>query len=173
MERSAFYIDYPEMFAKKWDSVSLHASWLNTPADFKQHYIAYRKDDTNFNLSPNLYFQTLYFNFNSISKKYIKPAGLTYSLTSNTSNLYVTGNDYFKAKVSVENNENFQTVNDAFTLFTKNGEVFESNLSINNSSFTTGKNGPIKLSLNQSFLHALFPKVYALALSTITSSIFA
>ena len=166
MERSAFYIDYPEMFAKKWDSVSLHASWLNTPADFKQHYIAYRKDDTNFNLSPNLYFQTLYFNFNSISKKYIKPAGLTYSLTSNTSNLYVTGNDYFKAKVSVENNENFQTVNDAFTLFTKNGEVFESNLSINNSSFTTGKNGPIKLSLNQSFLHALFPKVYALALST-------
>ena len=165
MERSAFYIDYPEMFAKKWDSVSLHASWLNTPTDFKQHYIAYRKDDNNFNLSPNLYYQTLYFNFNSISKKYIKPAGLTYNLTSTPNNIYVTGNDYFKAKVSIENNENLVTVNDYFILFTKNGEIFESNLSINNSSFTTGKNGPIKLSLNQSFLHALFPKVYALALS--------
>src|SRR5690606_40733506 len=68
MERSAFYIDYPEMFGKKWDTVSLHASWLNTPADFKQHYIAYRKDGTNFNLSPNLYFQTLYFNFNADRK---------------------------------------------------------------------------------------------------------
>ncbi|MDP2686425.1 MAG: baseplate J/gp47 family protein [Aequorivita sp.] len=166
MERSAFYIDYPEMFDKKWDTLSLHASWLNTPPDFKQHYIAYRKDDTNFNLSPNLYFQTLYFNFNAVSKKYAQPAGLTYNLTLSPNNLYVTGNDYFKAKVSVENNENLITVNEAFTLFTKNENVFESDLSINNNNFTTGKNGPIKLSLNQSFLHALFPKVYALALST-------
>lgn len=166
MERSAFYIDYPEMFSKKWNTVSLHASWLNTPSDFKQHYIAYRKDDNNFNLSPNLYFQTLYFNFNTVTKKYAKPAGLTFNPTSSPSNLYVTGNDYFKAKVSVENNENLVTVNGAFPLFTKNGELFESNLSINNANYTTGKNGPIKLSLNQSFLHALFPKVYALALST-------
>lgn len=166
MERSAFYVDYPEMFGKKWDTLSLHASWLNTPPDFKQHYIAYRKDDTNFNLSPNLYFQTLYFNFNAVSKKYAQPAGLTYNLTLSPNNLYVTGNDYFKAKVSVENNENLVTVNEAFTLFTKNENVFESDLSINNNNYTTGKNGPIKLSLNQSFLHALFPKVYALALST-------
>src|SRR5690606_34834375 len=86
MERSAFYIDYPEMFGKKWDTVSLHATWLNTPSDFKQHYIAYRKYDNNFNLSPNLYYQTLYFNYNSISKKYIKPAGLTYNLTSTPNN---------------------------------------------------------------------------------------
>lgn len=166
MERSAFYIDYPEMFNKKWDTASLHASWLNTPADFKQHYIAYRKDDTNFNLSPNLYFQTLYFDFNNVSKKYAKPSGLSFNLTSSPNNLYVTGNDYFTTKVSIENNENLVTVNDAFPLFTKNGEVFESDLSINNSNYTTGENGPIKLSLNQSFLHALFPKVYALALST-------
>ncbi|MDX1783555.1 MAG: phage baseplate protein, partial [Aequorivita vladivostokensis] len=166
MERSAFYIDYPEMFSKKWNTVSLHASWLNTPSDFKQHYIAYRKDDNNFNLSPNLYFQTLYFNFNTVTKKYAKPSGLTFNPTSSPSNLYVTGNDYFKAKVSVENNENLVTVNNAFPLFSKNGELYESNLSINNANYTTGKNGPIKLSLNQSFLHALFPKVYALALST-------
>lgn len=166
MERSAFYIDYPEMFSKKWDTVSLHASWLNTPADFKQHYIAYRKDDTNFNLSPNLYFQTLYFNFNAVSKKYIQPSGETFNLTLSPNNLYVTGNDYFKAKVSVENNESLVTVNDAFPLFTKNGEIFESNLSVTNTNYTTGKNGPIKLSLNQSFLHTLFPKVYALALKT-------
>ena len=166
MERSAFYIDYPEMFSKKWDTVFLHASWLNTPADFKQHYIAYRRDDNNFNLSPNLYFQTLYFNFNTVTKKYAEPSGLTFSPTSSFSNLYVTGNDYFKAKVSIENNENLVTVNDGFTLFTKRGDVFESNLALNNTNYTTGKNGPIKLSLNQSFLHALFPKVYALALST-------
>lgn len=166
MERSAFYIDYPELFRKKWDTLSLRATWLNTPADFKQHYIAYRRDDANFNLSPNLYFQTLYFDFNTVTKKYAKPSGLTFNPTSSPSNLYVTGNDYFKAKVSVENNENLVTVNGAFPLFNKNGELFESNLSIINANYTTGKNGPIKLSLNQSFLHQLFPKVYALALST-------
>ncbi|SRX54965.1 baseplate J/gp47 family protein [Aequorivita sp. CIP111184] len=166
MERSAFYIDYPEMFSKKWDTVSLHASWLNTPADFKQHYIAYRKDDTNFNLSPKLYYQTVYFGFNATTKKYLEPSGSKFGPTSSPSNLYVTGNDYFKVKVSIENNENLVTVNDASKLFTKNGEIFESNLAINNANYTTVENGPIKLSLNQSFLHALFPKVYALALST-------
>lgn len=166
MERSAFYIDYSEAFNKKWDTLSIHASWLNTPNDFKNHYIAYRRDENNFNLSPNLYYKTLYYNFNVGTKVYAKPAGLTFGPTISPSNLYVTGDDYFKAKVSVENNENLVSVNDTFPLFTKNGSIFETNLSLNNANYTTGKNGPIKLSLNQSFLHALFPKVYALALTT-------
>ncbi|WGF91815.1 baseplate J/gp47 family protein [Aequorivita marisscotiae] len=166
MERSAFYIDYPEVFAKKWDNITINATWLNTPNDFKEHYIAYRRDENNFNLSPNLYFKTLYYNFNVGTKIYAKPAGLTYTPTANTSNLYVTGNDYFKAKIAVENNEDFINVNSAFSLFNKNGNIFEANLSLNNTNYTTGKNGPIKMSLNQPFLHALFPKVYALALTT-------
>ncbi|MCG2418342.1 baseplate J/gp47 family protein [Aequorivita sp. F47161] len=166
MERSAFYINYPEAFGKKWDEITINASWLNTPNDFKDHYIAYRRDDNNINLSPNLYFKTLYYNFNIGTNNYAKPAGKNFSPTTNSSNLYVTGNDYFKTKVSVENNENLATVQNAFTLFTKNGNVFETNLKLENTNYTTGKNGPIKLSLNQSFLHTLFPKVYALALST-------
>ncbi|MAP80897.1 MAG: phage baseplate protein [Aequorivita sp.] len=166
MVRSAFYINYPEAFNKNWKDISIHATWLNTPADFKNHYIAYRRDDNNLNLSPNLYYKTLYFNFNTVSKIYAKPAGLNFSPTTNSSNLYVTGNDYFKAKVSVENNESLKSVKNAYPLFTKNGSIFETNLRLDNANYTTGKNGPIKLSLNQSFLHAIFPKVYALALST-------
>ncbi|MEZ4875158.1 MAG: baseplate J/gp47 family protein [Flavobacteriaceae bacterium] len=166
LERSSFYLNYEELFQKKWTQFSVDAVWLNTPNSFKDHYTAYTKDDSNFNLSPQLYYQTLYHNYNPTTKLYSKPSGSITSkdIKSGSSNIYVTGDDYFKAKVSLEDEEVYKVVNAAFTLFQKNGELFESHLSINNAGYKTGENGPVKLSLNQSFLHSLYPKVYALAL---------
>lgn len=167
--RSAFYIGYEEAFQKKWDNISVNAVWLNTPDDFKDHYLAYRKDDTNTNLTPQLYYQTLYHEFNVGTGKYkdITKDTPIQKATLNVSNLYVTGNNYFTAKVSVIDKEEVTPVPGNLTLFTdsNNDKVFETDLSVNNSNYTTGENGPIKLSLNQSFLHSVYPKVYALALT--------
>jgi len=167
VKRSAFYIHHEEAFQKKWDEVSINATWLNTPDNFKDHYIAYRKDDGNSNLSPLLYYQTLYHNYNPTTKKYTETGGSSpiKNVTNSASNLYVTGDDYFTAKVSINNEEVLEDINASYDLFTKSGDFYKTNLIVSNNNYTTGENGPIKFSLNQSFLHSLFPKIYALALS--------
>ena len=168
VQRSSFYVDYDELFQKKWSNFKVDAVWLNTPNSFKEHYIAYTKDDNNLSLSPSLYYQTLYHTYNPATKKYTKPSGtiLATDIKSGSNNIYVTGDNYFTAKVSLKNEEIQKMVDTNFELFDKNGELFESHLSVNNTNFTTGENGPLKLSLNQSFLHSVYPKVYALALTT-------
>ncbi|MEM7084581.1 MAG: baseplate J/gp47 family protein [Bacteroidota bacterium] len=169
VERSAFYIDYDEVFQKEWIDIDIKATWLNTPDDFKDHYFAYRKDKDNKNLTPELYYRTLYHTYDADAETYsfTKTNEVILNATSNPSNLYVTGNDYFSAKVSVLDEEILKPLPTDLTLFTGPDEnsVFETKLPISNSGYTTGKNGPIKLSLNQSFLHSVFPRVYALSLT--------
>ncbi|MEZ4858751.1 MAG: baseplate J/gp47 family protein [Flavobacteriaceae bacterium] len=166
LERSSFYVDYEELFQKKWSNVKLDAVWLNTPNSFKDHYAAYTRDDNNFNLSPQLYYQTLYHTYNPTTKVYSKPSGAipATALKSGANNVYVTGDDYFTVNITLKDEEVVKTVNSNFTLFQKNGVLFETHLSANNANYKTGENGPLKLSLNKSFLHSLYPKVYALAL---------
>ncbi|HAT65150.1 MAG TPA: hypothetical protein DCS66_11200, partial [Flavobacteriaceae bacterium] len=107
VQRSSFYVDYDELFQKKWSNFKVDAVWLNTPNSFKEHYIAYTKDDNNLSLSPSLYYQTLYHTYNPATKKYTKPSGtiLATDIKSGSNNIYVTGDNYFTAKVSLKNEE--------------------------------------------------------------------
>lgn len=166
IEKSAFYVDYPEAFSKKWTNIQLSGAWLNTPADFKEHYIAYRNNNSSRNLSPNLYYKTLYQDFTGGVFQTIKMNG-DFKLTATTpSNLYVDNNNYFKAKATINNNETTDTLTSNLVLFTSESDHFQLKLSVNDKpSYVIGKTGPLKLSLNQSFLHAIFPQVYALALT--------
>ncbi len=160
MERSAFYVGYPEMFGKAWKKFNILAKWLNTPTDFEQHYIAYRKDDSNVNLSPQLYYQTLYYKYEN--NQYKKPTNSPYAPNIEKRNKYVTGDEYFKATVSVGSIAEAQSVQ----LFQKReNNVFETEFSFHNNGGSPGKEERIKLSLNQSFLHSVYPKIYALALA--------
>ena len=167
LQRSAFYIDYPEAFDKAWDSITVDASWLNTPSDFKQHYYAYRKDNLNSNLSPLLYYQTLYHTYDINTKTYAASpvSGSIKTPVESPSNLYVTGDDYFTAKLQIEDKETYKVVSGATELFTPAGDTFNLEFTVPNTGYETGKNGPLKLSLNQSFLHSLFPRIYALAIT--------
>jgi len=175
VERSAFYIDYDEVFQKEWTHIDIKAIWLNTPDNFKDHYFAYRRDKNNKNLTPELYYRTLYHTYDSDAETYsfTQTNEAILGATSNPSNLYVTGNDYFSAKVSVLDEEVLKPLPKDLILFTDDNTdfVFETNLPIDNSGYTTGKNGPIKLSLNQSFLHCVFPRVYALSLTSTSDTL--
>lgn len=169
MNRSAFHLGYSEAFNKYWKNVSIEAQWLNTPNSFKDHYIAYRRDGNNLNLSQQLYVKTMYYGYNANTGNYTEPSGeiQAKNFTSGTSNLYVDSDAYFKAKLTIDDREVPHTINSALSLFTKSGDVFKTNVSINNNSYETVNNKtPLKLSLNQSFLHSLYPKVYALALTS-------
>lgn len=167
MKRSAFYVGHDELFSKNWKNLSINASWLNTPDSFKEHYLGYRKDNQSLNLSPQRYYETLYFEYDNSSKVYIDNTGTAEikKLTDSSFNIYVDGDDYFKAKVTLPDEDTIKTIDNQFELFQKSVDTYHFQLNVNNSNLTTGKNGPLKLSLNQSFLHKLFPKVYALALS--------
>lgn len=166
IEKSAFYIEYPEAFQKRWSTIQLSGAWLNTPSDFKEHYIAYRNNNSSRNLSPNLYYKTLYQDFTGGAFQTIKMDG-EFKLTANTStNLYVNDNSYFKAKVTLNNNQTTDAVNPSLVLFSSESDHFQLKLSVTDKpNYVTGKTDSLKLSLNQSFLHAIFPQVYALALT--------
>ncbi|WP_147676394.1 baseplate J/gp47 family protein [Algibacter pacificus] len=157
IKNSSFTIDYPEAFSKQWSSIELKGLWLNTPLDFKNHYLAYRKNDTNRNLTPLLYHNLLY--------KSATPntLGIKTPSSDTPNNIYVDGNNYFNSKVTLKTD----TIVDASKiLFTKNGDQFKFGLKIDyKSPFETSKKGPLKIALNQSFLHKIFPQVYALALT--------
>lgn len=165
--RSSFYVDIPEAFNKNWRKITIKSLWLNTPSDFSEHYVAYRKNNTSKNLSPAIYQKVLYQEFSG--GVYQDPEILNGVKTPATTptNIYVYNHDYFKTKVTINNNEKTDVINPNLSLFKETKEGFELELTIEpKTTYEIGKTGPLKLSLNQSFLHSIFPQVYALALTS-------
>ncbi len=153
VRHSNFYINYPEVFSKKWRSIDVNLKWKNTPKDFKDWYGAYIK-----------------------TQRLATKKSVYQSQMKNVTNseLIVTGDAYFTAKKGVLHKEDWKDEAILQTLFTKivaeDGEVtedFESNIKwTNNSIFEIDKTGPMRLSLQQTFLHELYPRLYALALTS-------
>lgn len=78
-------------------------------------------------------------------------------------NLIVKENSHFKADIEIQHKNRWENVKDNHVLFTEDGVGFKSEFTVQNTNYETGKNGPVRMSLNQSFYHELFPRIYALA----------
>jgi hypothetical protein len=78
-------------------------------------------------------------------------------------NLIVKEDSHFKADIEIQHKAKWEDVKDDHVLFTEDGVGFKSEFSVQNTNYETGKNGPVRMSLNQSFYHELFPRIYALA----------
>jgi len=178
-KRSNFYIDYPEAFSKNWSKITAELLWKDTPALFKKHYFAYRGDDGDTN-STSSYFDSIFtekgsaaLRANAINQPedgertlIARAAAPEYVIDPNPDNLIVPSESHFKATSSVLNKEIWDNQDPSVNLFTKKNGLHYTDLNITNKNYEVDKSGPIKLSLNQSFLHDLFPKIYALALSS-------
>nr|WP_315157158.1 baseplate J/gp47 family protein [uncultured Flavobacterium sp.] len=149
---SNFYIKYKEAFSKNWGNIDVSISWKNTPVSFQEHYKTYKNSSIN-SISPVFFITNL---INSTTKALIPAGGI------------VTNDDYFKYDLDILSNNVWVENKNNETLFTKNADTFKTNFSISNSnpSFKTEKNGQLKMTLKTSFLHSLYPKIYALALSS-------
>ncbi len=165
VKRSNFYVGYPELFKKTWKNIDVEINWKNTPEKdeldettdaFVNLYFAYR---TNYIYKANStgFFSAMFKYFDLEEKWGIDPL---------PTNLIVKNNEYFKADVEIQNKEVWDPVEKDLVLFNENGELFQTKFSVPNVSYETDKNGPVRLSLNQSFLHELFPRIYALAFSS-------
>ena len=153
LKKSNFYIDYPEVFSKQWSHININMLWKNTPEDFKVWYQAYLK------------------NHRIGTKRGTYLTAVTGTIAS--SNLIVSGADHFKAEKAIKHKEQWSESSDLQKLFTikpkKNDTdtdvVYECNVTLTNDAYTIDKTGPVRLSLEQTFLHELFPRLYALSIT--------
>jgi hypothetical protein len=148
VDSSNFLIKYNEAFTKKWENINIDILWKNTPVDFVEHYKAYKTTA-----------------LNTISVGAFKSSVLNASNGFISTGGIVTANSYFQYQPAILSNNIWQNYGSAATLFTATNP-FKTTLNIANSNFITEKNGQLKLTLTKSFLHKLYPKIYALALST-------
>ncbi|WP_426278705.1 baseplate J/gp47 family protein [Chryseobacterium sp. S-02] len=137
---SNFYIKYPEMFSKKWVSADITINWKNAPDSIKDLYNGYViQPGQNISLGD---FQTL------------------------EASSIVSSDAYFKADAALLEKEVwYEKVND-LELFKKVEGVYKTQFSINNTSNESGTSESIRLTLNQSSLHDVYPKLYTLVLSS-------
>lgn len=180
VKKSNFYVGYPELFKKNWSDLDFEIEWKNTPSNFKELYYAYR-ESYRYKLTPTVFLDIMG-TYKDISPETpdkvekielpisAKVSDISKIFEIGESDLIVENDDYFKADVQILNKEDWETVGggENLKLFENKDSdgVYKTNVEISNSSYQEDKNGPVRLSLKQSFLHELFPRIYALAFSS-------
>ncbi len=142
IKNANFYINYEEVFAKAWNEITVNFSWKNTPENgFNDWYDAYKK-----NAIPG----------------------------ESAEGVIVENDAHFTALKEILHKENWiPDTSDTQVLFTKEEDTSVYNCAVqigNTQGFEVDKTGPIRLRLNTSFLHDLFPKLYASSLIGNTTS---
>lgn len=170
VKRSNFIIGYSELFMKNWKNITVNIDWKNTPDSFVDLYYAYRTNyitKTSHSTFLSGMFMMELANIPPLDYEFAfkNNIGKILGIEQNPKNLIVGNNNYFKARLEVLHKEIWNKEGD-ITMFTPDGEGFKAEFDIANKGYETGKNGPIRLSLNQSFLHELFARIYALAFSS-------
>jgi len=138
---SNFYIKYPEMFAKKWDSASVTINWKNTPDSIKNLY-------TGYTIKPN----------DLVSKTIFSAA--------RTKSPFVINDDYFKANASLLEKEGWAIKATDIELYQKTETGYQTYFAIKNTNPVAGTSESIRLTLKQSALQDVYPKLYTLAITS-------
>lgn len=186
---SNFRVNYDEMFKKKWSLLNLNFKWLNTPDDFRDLYFAYRSDKfkSYSEFKKNIYtasttnVKDLIQNsltledegqlkdlFEKLDLEKLSFDSGNFTLNNNPINLIVKDANHFKATAKVESdNGNDSSV--SFALFNANEENYNATLSYVNNKTKPGE-AALELSLQQSFYHEMYPRIYSLAIANNTES---
>lgn len=172
-KNSSFIINYPEIFSKKWIEADINIKWKNTPVSFENHYAAYKESFLE-TISKKIFIDAMSIADDSKTKRIEKQpedseesAKKIESIAVNTNPIVIK--DYFKATLSILNKEVWVDQNKAVNLFDgpDKDKLFESKINVKGGDYFIDKSGPIRLTLNQSFLHSLFPKIYTLAIMNV------
>lgn len=154
---SHFYIGYPELFEKNWSTISLDLSWKDKPADLSAHYAAYLK-------------------------KFIDQNSSDYQVTGeeSVSERKIGGDDHFTVKLQyLQDNSWYPASGDV-----AGRELFSAPLELKpdaagrpeqrkktehgfrrkEEAFSVStRSGYLRITLEQSFLHEHFARLYTLA----------
>jgi len=184
-KNSSFIINYPEIFSKKWTDVDINIKWKNTPLSFETHYASYKESfletiskqsfiDAIFSDDSNVTTMNANQPEDGIAKRSApepKIATETTDPPTTNPNGPIVVDGYFKATLSVLNKEVWEEQNNAVNLFDDpdKDKLYETNVHVDGSTYAIDKSGPIRLTLNHSFLHSLFPRIYTLAIMNIAA----
>lgn len=180
---SNLVIDQNEIFQKNWNSIDVQIKWQNTPENFVTWYEAYQADLIG-NLSPKNYSDSQVVRYSGGSaptKGQSSQAEFMVMLESARTKNGAGNNPIIKRTSDFKALKYVKSNNEWIDAPTGNGrivELFQAQNStdgvnyecrfqiFNPSTISTEPAGPIKLSLNTSFMHDLYPQLYAIALSS-------
>ncbi|MDH4474082.1 MAG: baseplate J/gp47 family protein [Fluviicola sp.] len=179
---SSFSVFNQEMSEKKWATMSVQLKWKKTPLSFKLHYSVYDSsfiagltkekyeemfEDYDPNASDQVYF-SLFSSFGLDRETRDFQAKLRTRSAENTS-VYkpiVTSNQYFEVEPQLFYKEKWVGNGTKVRLFDQESDSsFTSTFKLSDNNYVRGETGPIRIKLDQSFLHELYPSMYAIALS--------
>ncbi len=183
---SSFYIKYPEWEFKQPTHIHIKGIWSNTPdtstknppEHFKDWYFGYRDLGGNY-LSKDNYLSQHFTPVTTLEQP-IKlfmwqPSGLKGPLLGNQikvneepENLIVSGDDYFKASVFAGDGNSWTNYTEEKALFEYDSGTYRADMTITPKSGKSAiaARGGVKVTLLQSFLHDLYPRLYALAMAS-------
>ncbi|WP_024769971.1 baseplate J/gp47 family protein [Aquimarina macrocephali] len=176
---SSFKMNYPEAFLKKWETINVNIKWKNTPDSFVKLYEAYKSVYLK-GTSRNIFMDGMFIDPNAADLSANQPEDGIDNMTTestetdivlntNVEDLIVKDDDHFKARLAVFHKEEWDNESNPENVILfedPDDDLYETNFSVDGSSYEIGKSGPLRLTLNQSFLHFLFPRIYTLALSS-------
>lgn len=183
---SSFSFYSEEAFSKNWSEIDFKMKWKNTPADFTAHYAAYEERFVG-RISTNAYTSALSgFDWGSNGDKIVnkyKDNGWFFNPLTQSSrplfdriaevdpveNVYVPivgTEDYFQIQSDIRSQGEWKKI-DTRHLFNEEPltGVFGTNYTFKDIE-NKDKTSPIRLQLNQSFLHEMFPSLYAISLTS-------
>lgn len=153
VDGSSFSVYSEEVFSKKWNAIYVDVTWKNAPANFVNWYDSY-KEIYESNFQPVVF------------------RGPNKSQTETSEKVYqksilapvVGSNLHFKGTRAINLDGAWTKIPGNVNLF-QGASPFETSFSINGAGYTGDNVEGIRLSLNQSFLHEMYPKLYAAALT--------
>lgn len=180
---SNLVIDHNEIFQKNWKSIDVQIKWQNTPENFVTWYEAYQANLIG-NLSPQNYSDSQVVRYSggtppskgtSTEDQYAVRLQAARVKNGPGNNPVISETSDFKAiKYVKSNNEwidapagNSRIVQLFNGESSADGVKYDCTFQIfNPSTIASEPAGPIKLSLNTSFMHDMYPQLYAIALSS-------
>jgi len=163
---SNFSINYPEAFAKNWEEFKVRFTWKDAPSDFSDWYTGYLKS------------QEL-----ATSKLQYEKDAIGVAQGANTTRIINTKDDFIATKsilykeiwrhLEITEDENGNPDGEGVQLLFRELPETEENptggyecmMQFSNLENTEiGKSGPVRMTLQQSFLHKLYPRLYAISL---------
>lgn len=157
---TSFSVFNQEVFSKNWKTIELDIYWKNTPDNFNTWYAAYDKS-----------FLSNYGKNWTQSIQVVDKAILGGSTQKQFAyNSIVGNNKYFTAKPYLSYNKEWKSNGPSVEIFQNDDDrediAFKTYLRVNSMGYAPGHAGPVRLTLNQSFLQELYPSIYALAISS-------
>lgn len=195
---SSFSFSYPEAFSKNCKNLNLKFDWKNTPEGFAKHYETYVLEAKN-NVASTTFMGILnlsILNISPIAQKLekleiedsrdlkglviqkkenigddVQRMQLRQSATSSSSTPIVNNDSYFKYKSELLVNgivlKGLNSIDE--TIFIEDNGDYNFKYRINNQ-INKLPNAKIRVNLQQSFLHEIYPKIYAMVLTSESDS---